>query len=305
MTLDQLRIFLAVAEREHMTLAAADLRLTQSAVSGAVQALEARYKVSLFNRIGRRIELSPDGRAFLDHARSVLRAAETAARSLAELRGLKRGLIALHASQTTGAYWLPQRLARFHAAHPDIEIRLSLGNTDQVADAVNSGLAEIGFVEGQIRHTTLVTEEVGADQLEVVVATGHPWPSRLRLGRRQILEAAWILRERGSGTRSVFENALRKLGIDPAALNVTLELPSNEAIREAVESGAGATAISRFVVRSALRLKTLRQVRFVPLQRPYVLLRHPERTLSQAASAFHHFILDYEKTSGARSRADA
>jgi DNA-binding transcriptional LysR family regulator len=291
MTLDQLRIFLAVAERGHMTRAATALNLTQSAVSGAIQALENRYQVLLFHRVGRHIELSPDGRAFLDYAQSVLRAADVATQSLSDLRGLERGVIAIHASQTTGAYWLPRRLAQFQARHPKIEVQLSLGNTDQVAEAVNSGKAEIGFVEGEIRHFALLAEKVDSDVLKIVVSAGHPWSSRLPLKQKQILEANWVLRERGSGTRSVFEAALRKMNIRPADIRISLELPSNEAIREAVEGGAGATAISQVVVNSALRLKTLKAIKFMPLQRPFVVLRHPERLLSRAAEAFRCFVV--------------
>jgi len=286
MTLDQLRIFVAVAEREHVTRAAEDLHLTQSAVSGAIQALEKRHNIVLFNRIGRRIELSQDGRIFLEQARTVLRTAGAAENSLLELRGLKRGIIHIHASQTTGAYWLPQRLARFQREYPKIAIDLSLGNTEQVAEAVSSGQAEIGFIEGGIRQPDLVTEIVDLDRLVIVVGAAHPWARLRQIKPAKILEANWVLRERGSGTRSVFEHALAKLGIAPERLNITLELPSNEAISAAVEAGAGATAISNAVVKSALRLKTLREVKFIPLERPFMLLRHGGRIPSQASTAF-------------------
>ncbi len=286
MTLEQLRIFVAVAEREHVTRAAEALRLTQSAVSGAIAALEARHDVVLFNRVGRRIELTQDGRVFLEQAQKVLRTAVAAEQSLLELRGLKRGAITLHASQTTGAYWLPERLARFHARYPDVDIELSLGNTDQVAAAVSSGRAQIGFVEGMIRQPDLTTEQVDVDELLIIVGASHPWSRLRRIKAAQITQAEWILREPGSGTRSVFEEAIGRMGIGPEQLHVTLELPSNEAIRAAVEAGAGVTAISRFVVQSALRLRTVRAVPFVPLRRPFVLLRHPDRSRGHAVRAF-------------------
>jgi DNA-binding transcriptional LysR family regulator len=286
MTLEQLRIFAMVAECEHMTRAAEVLRLSQSAVSGAIQALEARHGVSLFHRVGRRIELTPDGRLFLQEARSVLRAATAAELSLMELRGLKRGAISIHASQTTAAYWLPQRLARFRAAHPQIDIKLAIGNTEQVARAVSSGEAEIGFVEGSITQTELVTEQVDVDQLMIVVGPKHPWAKLSKLKASQISQTKWVLRERGSGTRSVFEKALVSRGISTEQLDVTLELPSNEAVRTAVEAGAGATAISQLVVKSALLSKHLYVVPFMSLERPFVLLKHPDRSQSKAAQAF-------------------
>ncbi|MGN6572194.1 MAG: LysR substrate-binding domain-containing protein [Pseudolabrys sp.] len=286
MTLEQLTIFAAVAERQHMTRAAEALNLTQSAVSGAIQALENRHQVALFHRIGRRIEITPDGEKFLDRARKVLLAAGQATSFLKELKGLESGTIAIHASQTTGTYWLPQRLAKFKNRHPGIDIEVTLGNTDQVAAAVISGAAEIGFVEDSLARPELLTEQIATDELAVVVGAAHPWSRLRRVGLNQITETSWVLRERGSGTRSVFENALRKARISPSTLPVSLELPSNEMIRSAVEAGLGATAISQSVVSAALRHGTLRRVNLLRIERPFLVLRHRERTPSNAVKAF-------------------
>ncbi|MGA7972648.1 MAG: LysR family transcriptional regulator, partial [Pseudolabrys sp.] len=106
MTLEQLRIFVAVAACEHVTRAAESLRLTQSAVSAAISALESRYNVSLFDRVGRRIELNESGRLFLGEARAVLARAAAAELALSEMSGLKRGTLSVYASQTIASYWL-------------------------------------------------------------------------------------------------------------------------------------------------------------------------------------------------------
>lgn len=286
MTLEQLRIFTAVAEHQHMTRAAEALRLTQSAVSGAIQALEKRHAISLFHRVGRRIELSDNGRTLLRQARLVLAAAHAAEEALEDLRGLKRGRIHIHASQTTGSYWLPQRLASFLVRYPAVDIDLTIANTAQVAAAVAAGTAEIGFVEGKVDDRELVARQVGLDQLVVVVAPEHPWGRLKRLTATQITAAPWVLRERGSGTREVFERALRRARIRPAGLTVALELPSNEAVRMAVEAGLGATALSRVVAEASLRSGTLRSVAFDAIERPFSCLRHRERTLSTAGRAF-------------------
>src|SRR5579875_1579405 len=139
MTLEQLRIFVAVAERQHMTRAAEALNLTQSAVSAAVAALEGRYSVSLFDRVGRGLKLTEAGHAFLPEAQAVLARAAAAAQALDDLVGLKRGRVTIHASQTIASYWLPDRLARFAGAHPLIALDLHVGNTAQVARAVAEG----------------------------------------------------------------------------------------------------------------------------------------------------------------------
>nr|MDA8248863.1 LysR family transcriptional regulator [Rhodospirillales bacterium] len=128
MTLEQLRVFVAVAERQHVTRAAEALHLAQSAVSAAVAALEARHGTKLFHRVGRGIELTEAGSLFLAEARAVLARAEAAELMLSELAGLRRGTLRVQASQTIASYWLPRHLVAFRRAHPGIDVRLSIGN---------------------------------------------------------------------------------------------------------------------------------------------------------------------------------
>ena len=136
MTLDQLRIFVAVAERQHVTRAAEALNLVQSAVSAAINALETRHAVKLFHRVGRGIELTEAGSVFLGEARAVLARAQAAELVLADLSGLRRGTLAIQASQTIASHWLPLHLVAFRAAYPDIVLRLGIGNTAEAAEAV-------------------------------------------------------------------------------------------------------------------------------------------------------------------------
>src|SRR6202048_736160 len=163
MTLEQLRVFVAVAEREHVTRAAAALNLAQSAVSAAIAALEARHGAKLFDRVGRRIELTEAGHMFLAEARAVLARAEAAELALSEMGGLKRGTLSVHASQTIAGYWLPRHLVAFRRAHPQIQIRLSIGNTAQVVAAVESRIADLGFVEGTVHNDRLTSATVAHD----------------------------------------------------------------------------------------------------------------------------------------------
>ena len=155
MTLEQLRIFVAVAEREHLTKAAAELRLTPSAVSSAIKVLEDRYGATLFHRVGRRIEMTDGARQFLPEARATLASAKAAELALSELGGGLRGSLTVQASQTIASYWVAPFLARFHDVHPTIDLRLEIGNTQSVARAVLEGVAEIGFIEGVIDEPAL------------------------------------------------------------------------------------------------------------------------------------------------------
>lgn len=283
MTLEQLRVFVAVAERQHVTRAAEALHIAQSAASAAVATLEARHGVRLFDRLGRGITLTGAGRIFLAEARAVLARAETAERVLAELGGLERGVLTVQASQTIASYWLPRYLVAFRRAYPGIEIRLGIGNTAQVAAAVHDGLAELGFVEGRVEDSALASRDVAIDQLVLVVAPGHPWTGALPGDLAGLVaEGEWVLREPGSGTRSAFEALLTGAGLRER-LRVALELPSNEAVRAAVEAGMGATVISASVAAPSLEAGLLQQLPFPLPERAYHVLSHRERRYSGAA----------------------
>lgn len=291
MTLDQLRIFIAVAEREHLTRAAEALRLTPSAVSSAIHALEARYDTRLFDRVGRRIELTEAGRVFLVEAQATLARAQAAELALAELGGLMRGTLEIQASQTIASYWLPAALVRFRAAYPAIAIHLATGNTETVRHAVHEGLAEIGFIEGEIDDPALATRAVGEDRLILVTTPGHPLANASHVGAAEIAATRWVMRERGSGTRSVFEAALTARGILPETLKVELELPSNEAVRAAVEVGDHATVVSELVASPPIAAGKLARVAFEMTPRAFSMVWHKERYRSKAALALETLLV--------------
>ena len=286
MTLERLRIFVAVAERDHVTAAARALNLTQSAVSNALAALEAEHQVRLFDRVGRGVALNATGRAFLPEAKAVLARAAAAEAALADLSALRRGRLAVFASQTIASYWLPRRLVDFHTAHPGVELDVQIGNTREVAQAVLNGAAEIGLVEGVVDAPALTQVQVGSDRLAVVVTPDHPWAPAKRLSARDLIGSPWVLREPGSGTRSSLEAALREAGVNPADLPVAMTLPANEAVLAAAEAGAGATALSESVARASVAAGRLVRAPFSLPERPFRLLRHSDRYRSRAGDAF-------------------
>ena len=286
MTLEQLRIFVAVAEREHVTQAARALNLTQSAVSGALAALEARHGVRLFDRVGRGVALNAVGRTFLGEAQGVLARAAAAEFALEDLAALSRGRLSIHASQTIATYWLPRRLVAFHAAHPGVELDVKVGNTQEVARAVVEGGAELGFVEGEVGSAALERQKVGSDQLLVLTAPDHPWRQASRLSTAMLEAEPWVLREAGSGTRATFEAELVRAGVRLEALTVAMTLPSNEAVLAAVAAGAGATAVSQSVAAGHLLRGELARAPLDLPARSYHLVRHRDRYRSRAAQAF-------------------
>ncbi len=285
MTLNQLRIFLLVAERGHMTDAAKQLHISQSGASAAIAALEREFGVKLFDRIGRRIELSEAGLRFLPEARAVLERASAARLVMENISQTVSGAVSIAASQTIANYWLPERLAAFHNTFPLVKLDVVPGNTQQVEQAVLDGQATIGLVEGRTRSQALRRQSVDSDRLILVVPAEMSAELTELRGPSGFTRLRWIVREAGSGTREVLEDLVGQEGLGLDDLKIFLVLPSNEAVRQAVEAGAGATIISERVVRRSLVEGRLRRVPVDIPPRDFALIAHRDRQASVAQQA--------------------
>lgn len=312
MTFEQLRIFLVVAEHMHFTRAAEALYLTQPSVSAAIQCLEEECGVKLFNRIGRRVELTQAGSLLQVEAQKILDQVVLMKRGLQEFNQLQRGELNLGASQTIGNYWLPHFLSQFKRQHLGIRVNCTLGNTEAIASGTATGVFDLGLVEGDVQPAIAACLEqqiVGKDQLLIVVGKLHPWFKRSLLSPSDLANTTWVLREEGSGTRQMFEQALHHWAIDPKTLEVILELRSGEMVKAIVETGMGATAISELMVRKELQFGLLKALRLRelgrktatppdkkvmslpnPMQRSFTLLRHRERFQTRIAQAFEQLL---------------
>lgn len=287
MTLEQLRIFVTVAELLNMRAAAETLHLSQPAVSAAIAALEERHATRLFDRVGRGLELNEAGRAFLPAARNVLSRAAEAVQILDDLSGLLRGELRIAASQTVATYWLPAFLTRFATHYPAIRLKCSVSNTMQAAAAVMEREADLGFVEGQVDKAFLLHKQpVASDDFNLYAASGHPLVGH-SLTRQDLVDAQWVLREEGSGTREHLAHCLKSLfQLDLADLDIRLVLPSNEAVLEGVASGGLISAMSDLAAASRVRAGLVVLLGCNLEKRRFHLLRHRERPLSRAAQAF-------------------
>ncbi|OIQ68717.1 HTH-type transcriptional regulator CysL [mine drainage metagenome] len=219
---------------------------------------------------------------FLTEARGVLARAAAAELVLDELGGLKRGTLRVVSSQTIAAYWLPPILARLRARHPTLGIELTISNTAQAAARVHDGDADLGIVEGAVDNPALTQWPLGEDRLVIVQSVPFDGDD---LGAAWLQQARWVKREPGSGTQSSFDEALRKIGVDAASLDVALVLPSNESIRSAVEAGAGIAALSNLVVASSIAAGKLYALPLTLSPRLFYGLLHKERFRSKAADA--------------------
>jgi DNA-binding transcriptional LysR family regulator len=288
MTLDQLRIFIAVAEREHVTRAADALGLAPPSVSAAVASLEREFGTKLFHRVGRGIVVTEGGKLLLDEARALVNRAEAVNLAMREFAGLARGRLAIKASQTIASHFLPLRLVDFHLAHPGIALAVSVGNSSEVVAAIIRGEIELGFVEGpeeEFSDPRLAVQMVARDDLVMVASANHPWVARKKLTEHDLSAGKWVLREDGSGTRAAFVKALASLDVPYGRLNIAIELPSNEAVLAAVLAGAGATILSARVCAEAVRAGALKILPVSLVPRSFCAVQHADRYRSRAVSA--------------------
>ena len=286
MTLAQLRIFIAVAELGNVTKASKELGISQSAASAAIATIEDIYQVKLFDRVGRSVFLSDLGRRFLPEAQSAIASAKNATKMLRTLSEKTSGSLKIAASQTIASYWLPRRLAAFNNRNPAVAINVAMSNTRGVETAVLEGKADIGFVEGKVNANGLRLLKVDQDQ-PILVVSPKKWPIvRPSIKEGNIGNLPWIVREKGSGTRRVLEDLIVQNNLNWDSLDIILELPSNEAVREAVIAGSGVTLISQQVVNLSIESGLLRSVAMDLPPRSYTMLLRKKRALSSAEKAF-------------------
>jgi DNA-binding transcriptional LysR family regulator len=285
MNLNHLAIFHAVAQTGSMTLGAERMDISQPAVSKQVQELERAIGVHLFDRVGRRIRLSQAGELLADYARRLFTLAHEAETAMADVRALDRGKLAIGASTTIGSYLLPRVLAEFCRRHPGIELLVRIENTEQVHRRLAAFELDVGLTEGPVEDEELVAEVFHRDELVIIAAPAHRLAGQSRVPLSAVRDEPFILREPGSGTRTVEERALARLKLK---VRVIMALGSTEAIKRVVAEGLGLAIVSRLAVGTECdaRQLTVLPIGEVRMDRPLHLVRRRGRRDGPALRAF-------------------
>jgi DNA-binding transcriptional LysR family regulator len=230
---------------------------------------------------------------------------EQVRRDLGEFRPAVSGDLPIAASSVPGECLLPALLSAFHATHPQVHVRATVSDSASVIKDVEKGRATLGFIGQRAENPALETRSIGRDSLALVVSPGHPWAARRSISLDALAGEPLIIREPGSGSRSTLEKGLERAGASLVALNVSLELGSNTAIKDAVKRGLGVAFLSRFCVRRELDSGELRAVgvRGLALTRRLYLVHHRRRPLSMAANAFLRFVESRPIDRGAAKRS--
>jgi len=280
----QLEIFERIATTGGVTRAGEELLLTQSAVSMALAQLEQLSATPLFERSGRRLLLNDSGRLLLKEAREILAVVKRVELQLHGDGGQLVGELLVGGSTTIGNYLLPALLGAFARLYPKTRVELRVGNTRQVAGWLEAGDLDIAFVEGPCHSRGIVAVPWRDDELVVLTGPAHLWARERKVTPEMLASAPWIMREQGSGTREVFEDAMVKAGI---SYKIALEFGHTEAIKNGVACELGVSCLSRIAVHRELKNALLVEVES-PLQlgRSLTLLKRRESCCTPLLAAF-------------------
>ncbi|MEW6661885.1 MAG: LysR family transcriptional regulator [Bacillota bacterium] len=277
MLYQQLNVFKVVAENGNITLAAKKLHMSQPSISLQIQSLENHYGVILFNRSNKGVYLTEAGKLLYQYSIKILDLLQEAQERVAELGADARATITLEATFTVGEYLAPRIMGYLYQTRPELEVKLKIANTETTYQDVLEKNVQLGLIEGPVQpHRELVVEKFWEDELVVVVPYFHNWAKRDKVSLEELREEKIILREEGSGTRKVVENALAARGLNIEEMNVAMELGSIQAIKEVVAAGLGVSILSSLTVRKNSEAKLFRtlQIEGGPIARPLSLVRH-------------------------------
>jgi len=210
-----LLVFKDVAETRNITLSAKKLHISQPSVSLQIQNLENQYGARFFDRTNKGVTLTKEGELFYSNVQSVLDILSSVKEQINALSKGQRGLITLGATLTIGEYILPNILAFLYKAHPDVDFKVKIANTESISQDVLEKKLHIGLIEGPApRHKNLNVEKFWEDELVVVLPYFHSWALRQSITLAQLPHERLVTREEGSGTRNVMEMALKKRGLN-------------------------------------------------------------------------------------------
>lgn len=287
-TLRQFEVFAAVARAQSLTRAAEEVHLTQPAVSMQVKQLEELVGLPLVEPAGRGIRLTEAGREFAGHVEELLERVEHLEELAARWRGVRRGRVRLGVV-TTAKYFVPRLLAHFLKSHPGVDFRMSIHNREQVLEELRANTVDFVIMGRPPEELECIAKPFAPNLLGIVAAPEHRLSRRKRIKLRELADEAFIVREHGSGTRANMERVFAAQGVK---LRASMEMTSNESIKQAVIAGLGLGFLSLHTVRQELawgRIALL-DVEGLPVERRWYTVRRPSRRLVPAAEEFAAFL---------------
>jgi DNA-binding transcriptional LysR family regulator len=288
-SLRQLQVFESVARHLNHSRAAAELYLSQPAVSMQIKQAEVAVGLPLFEQVGKKLFLTEAGQEFLNYSRNILQLVREMESVFDEMKGMERGHLNISVVSTAN-YFMPQLLAKFIHAHPKIKVSLSVANRDAVVKQLDDNIADLAIMGQPPDGTDMQAEAFMENPLVVIAAPTHHLAGRKKIQPKQLASEVFLLREQGSGTRGVVERFFSNLHL---ALPAHMAMDTNEAIKQSVQAGMGIGIISRHGIELELETKRLvvLDVNHFPILRHWHIVHRRNKRPSIAAQEFQRFLL--------------
>jgi DNA-binding transcriptional LysR family regulator len=288
-TLRQLRVFEAVARHLSYTNASRELHLTQPAVSMQIRQLEDEVGIPLFEKLGKKTELTEAGRELYQYSRSINRSLQEMEEVMEALKGVNRGRLHVAVASTVN-YFAPRLLAVFHQRYPGIAPRLDVTNREALVRLLDTNSVDIALMGVPPGDVDVESEVFMDNPLVVIAPPTHPLADERQIPVARLASEVFVMREPGSGTRQAMERFFKEQGM---SIRHGMQMTRNEAVKQAVRSGLGLSVVSLHTIELELetgRLKML-DVQGFPLDRKWHLVYRRGKRLSPAASAFRDFVI--------------
>lgn len=288
----QLELFKVVAEKKNFSQASEILHISQPAISQQIHLMEEELGIKLFRRTTRKVSLTDEGKLLYNYAIQICNLFADAEKSLSEFSGVVRGHLTIGASQTIGEYFLPKFIGSFKELYPQVLITIDIFNTQHITKAVHDQTLDLGLVEGNVDAEGLNVTPFLDDELLVIVNPTHPLAIQKSVTFEQLTLFPFVLREKGSGTRQIMEDAMVNAGWEMDNFSVIMELGSTEAVKSAVEANLGISILSERTVQKELLFKTLKALRIegLKIMRKFFVITNSKRYLTPAMEHFLNFI---------------
>lgn len=295
-SLDQLRILKAIAEEGSFKRAADSLYVSQPAISLQIQNLEKQLTVPLFDRGGRKAQLTEAGNLLLAYGEKIITLCQETCRAIEDLQNLQGGTLIVGASQTTGTYLLPRMIGLFHQKYPYVSVQLQVHSTRRTSWAVANGQVDLAIIGGEVPSELKEVLEIipyAEDELALIIPPNHPLAQQETIAKEDLYHLNYITLDSQSTIRKVIDQVLTRGNIRTNDLKVEMELNSIEAIKNAVLSGLGASFVSVTAIEKELKMGVLHRATIdgVEIRRTLSVIVNSNRYRSKAAEAFIKEIL--------------
>ncbi len=294
MDFKQLESFVMIAKVKSFSKAADKLFLTQPTISNHIHNLEKELGTALFNRTNKNITLTNAGEILFKYAVSILNKRDHAFFSLNSYKGRIEGILEIASSSIPEQYYLTDVMCKFSRKYPDVKYNLMKYDTKKVIDKLNLGEIDFGIVGAKKDSPQLEYTEIMDDEIVLVAPNNEAFAATDSIDLKKLGDVQVIMREEGSGTRTVVENALKSAGISYGDLNVVAEIESTETIKKLVTNGLGISFMSKKALKYELQNNLLKilSVGGLEITRKFYFVYHTKRVLSPLSEAFKEFILD-------------